>query len=86
MPRSWWRSAASNVPNRDGITHVIFEPLGFIARLAALVKRQTKLECRPPPILDHLPLSQREGKSAWISKAVSFRGTCFKPKNVDCQV
>jgi hypothetical protein len=24
-------------PYRDGTTHVIFEPLGFIARLAALV-------------------------------------------------
>jgi len=30
-------------PYRDGITHVIFEPLDFIARLAALV---------PPPRLN----------------------------------
>ena len=26
-------------PYRDGTTHVIFEPLGFIARLAALVPK-----------------------------------------------
>jgi hypothetical protein len=26
-------------PFRDGTTHVVFEPLGFIARLAALVPR-----------------------------------------------
>ena len=33
-------------PYRDGTTHVIFEPLDFIARLAALVpKRRVNLTC-----------------------------------------
>jgi hypothetical protein len=27
------------IPYRDGTTHVIFEPLDFIARLAALVRK-----------------------------------------------
>ena len=49
-------------PYRDGTTHVIFEPLDFIARLAALVPKPrvnlTKLHCvfvrgGPPPKSRH---------------------------------
>ena len=39
-------------PYRDGTTHVIFEPLDFIARLAALVPKPrvnlTRLDARHP--------------------------------------
>jgi len=34
-----WRSYELKYPYRDGSTHVLFEPLGFTDRLAALVLR-----------------------------------------------
>jgi len=34
-----WRRLTGFFPYRDGTTHVIFEPLDFIARLAALVPK-----------------------------------------------
>jgi hypothetical protein len=60
-------------PYRDGTTHVIFEPLDFIARLAALV---------PPPRLNqarfHGVFAPNSPYRARITPA--RRGRCGKPK------
>ena len=61
-------------PYRDGTTHVVFEPLDFIARLAALVPRPRVnltryhgvLAPNPKPAANHgrialLPIAARNG-------------------------
>lgn len=55
-------------PYRDGTTHVIFEPLDFIARLAALVPKPrvnlTRLDEKHPLLLNRVPLRYAEMMSS----------------------
>jgi hypothetical protein len=50
------------------------------------LQREAQLELRPTAFFNDLAFARREPKNASISKAVSSRGSCFKPKNVACQV
>ncbi len=56
-------------PYRDGTTHVIFEPLDFIARLAALVPKP-----RVNLIRFHLPFAPNSRYRGRVTKAKWGRG------------